>query len=61
MKKPMQDFPDGPMIKNLPANARGTGLVTGQGRFHMQQASYTHVPQLLIPTCLIITSVSVLP
>ena len=29
------DFPDGPVVKNLPANAGDTGLIPGPGRFHM--------------------------
>ena len=30
-----QDFPGRPVVKNLPANAGGMGLIPGQGRFHM--------------------------
>ena len=30
-----QDFPGGPLVKNLPANAGVTGLIPGLGRFHM--------------------------
>ena len=26
-----QDFPDGPAVKTLPSNARGMGLIPGQG------------------------------
>ena len=29
-----QDFPARPVVKNLPANAGGMGLIPGQGRFH---------------------------
>ena len=29
------DFPDGPMVKNLTANAGDTGSVPGLGRFHV--------------------------
>ena len=29
------DFPGGPMVKNLPANAGDTGLISGPGRSHM--------------------------
>ena len=25
------DFPDGPVVKTLPSNARGVGLIPGQG------------------------------
>ena len=30
-----QNFPGGPVVKNLPANAGDLGSVTGPGRFHM--------------------------
>ena len=36
-KKSRQDFPDGPVVKNLPANAGDTSLIPGQGRLHMLQ------------------------
>ena len=26
-----RDFPDGPVVKTLPSNARGTGSIPGQG------------------------------
>ena len=29
------DFPVGPVVKNLPANAGDTGLTHGLGRIHM--------------------------
>ena len=29
------DFPDGPVVKNPPANAGDTGLIPVPGRFHM--------------------------
>ena len=29
------DFAGGPVVKNLPANAEDTGLIPGQGGFHM--------------------------
>jgi len=32
------DFPDGPVVKNLPANAGDVGLIPNLGRFHMPQA-----------------------
>ena len=32
---PMRDFPGGPEVKNLPANAGDTGLIPGPGRFHI--------------------------
>ena len=34
-----QDFPDGPGVKNLPANAEDTSLIPGPGRSHMPQSS----------------------
>ena len=30
-----QDFPGGPVVKNLLANAGDTGSIPGLGRFHM--------------------------
>ena len=43
-----EGFPDdGPVVKNLPCNARNTGSVPGVGRFHMLRSNLTHVPQLL--------------
>ena len=30
-----RDFPDGPVVENLPANAGDTGSIPGLGRFHM--------------------------
>ena len=33
------DFPGGPVVKNLPANAWDMGLMPGMGRFHMLQSS----------------------
>ena len=30
-----QDFPGGPVVKNLPANAGDTGLIPNPGRSHM--------------------------
>ena len=38
-KDPLQDygidFPGGPVLKNMPANAGDTGSVFGPGRFHL--------------------------
>ena len=34
-----QDFPSGPVLKNLPANKENKGLIPGQGRFHMPQSN----------------------
>ena len=33
------DFPGGPVVKNLPANAADMGLISGLGRFHMLQGN----------------------
>ena len=33
------DFPGGPMVKNLPANAGNTGLIPGSGGSHMPQSN----------------------
>ena len=41
------DFPAGPVVKNLPTNARDLGLIPALGRFHMPQGNLTFVPQLL--------------
>ena len=30
------DFPGGAVVKNLPAKAIDTGLISGLGRFHIQ-------------------------
>ena len=34
-----RDFPDGAVVKNLPANAGDTGSSPGPGRSHMSQSS----------------------
>jgi len=31
----VKDFPNGPVVKDIPANAEDTGSIPGQGRFHM--------------------------
>ena len=33
------DFPDGPVVKNPPANEGDTGSIPGPGRFHMPRDS----------------------
>ena len=33
-----QDFPSGPSVKNLPANAGHAGSILGPGRSHMLQS-----------------------
>ena len=35
----MRDLPGGPVVRNLPANARHMGSIPGQGRFHMAQSN----------------------
>ena len=39
LKKQCRDFPDGPVVKNLPANAGDTGSSPGPGRSHMPQSN----------------------
>ena len=34
-KDKVVDISCGPVVNNLPPNARDTGLITGLGRFHM--------------------------
>ena len=46
-KNRMRDFPGGPVVKNLPANAGDTGLSPGPGRSHMPQSNQARAPQLL--------------
>ena len=41
------DFPGGPVVRNLPANAGNRGSVPGSGRFHMLQGNKAHLLQLL--------------
>ena len=47
VKSTMRDLPGGPVVKNLPANARDMGSVSGQGRFHMPRSNKAHVSQPL--------------
>jgi len=35
----LQGFPDGPVVKDLPVNARDTGLIPGPERSHMPQGN----------------------
>ena len=39
VKEYMLDFPVGPVVKNLPANAGDMGSIPGVGRFHMLQSN----------------------
>ena len=41
------DFPGGPVVRNLPANAGNRGSIPGLGRFHMLQGNKAHLLQLL--------------
>jgi len=43
------DWSDGPVIEDLPANARDTSSIPGLGRFHMPRGNKACVPQLLNP------------
>ena len=40
-------FPCSSVVKNLPANARDTGLIPGLGGSHTPWGNYAHVPQPL--------------
>ena len=46
-KKGTGDFPVGPVVETLPANAGGTGSIPGPGRSHMPRSHYAQAPQLL--------------
>ena len=35
----VEDFPGGPVVKNLPTNAGDSGSVSGPGRFHVLQGN----------------------
>ena len=47
LKKNLQDFPGGSVVKNLPASAEDTGSIPGLGRFRMMWGNKVHVPQLV--------------
>ena len=47
IKKLETDFAGDPAFKNLPANAGDTGLIPGQGRFHIPRGNYAHAPRML--------------
>ena len=53
VKTVLPDFPDGPAVKNPPANAGDVGSIPGPGKFHMLWGNWAHepVPQLLEPLC----------
>ena len=46
------NFPDGPVVKNLPANAGDASLIPGLGRLRVLRGNWAHAPQLLRPECL---------
>ena len=48
----MLDFPSGPVVKNLPCNARDTSLIPGPGRSHMPLSKEACMPQRLSPCAL---------
>jgi len=50
MNNSFQDFPGGPVAKNLPANARDMGSIPGPGRSHTPQGDQALVSQLLRPS-----------
>ena len=39
LKRTGRDFPGGPVVKNVPANAVDTGLILGPGGFYMVQGN----------------------
>ena len=47
-----QDFPGGLVAKNLSASTGDMGSISGPGRYHMPQGTWTREPQLLKPTIL---------
>ena len=49
-KTKVRDFPGGPVVKSLPANAGVIGSIPGQGRYHMPQSNEACAPQLLSPS-----------
>ena len=48
IERQVRGFPDGPVVRNLPAN-EGHGVDLCSGRFHMPRGSKAHVLQLLKP------------
>ena len=42
-------FPGGPVVENLPADARDMGWNPGPGRFHMPRGNEARMPQLRSP------------
>ena len=44
-----KDYPGGPIVKNLPANARDIRLIPSPGRFHIPQSSQAQASQWVSP------------
>lgn len=44
LKTNCKDFPNGPVIKNPPANAEDTDSIPGWGGFHMPQSNKARAP-----------------
>ena len=47
IKRRNRDFPGGPVVKNLPCNARDTGSIPGPGRSLMLLSNEARAPQLM--------------
>ena len=47
-----EDFPGGPVVKNLPASAGHAGSISGPGRFHTPLSQLSPCTQLLKPSFL---------
>ena len=50
-KESQQGFPDGSVVKNLPANEGDMGLISGPVRTHVLQNNQAHEPALLGLCC----------
>ena len=49
IRKQHGHFPDGPVVKNPPANTGDMVSIPGPGRFHLLWGSYTHMPRACDP------------
>ena len=47
INKRVGDFPGGPVVKNLPANAGDRGLIPGPGKSHVPRGKKACAPHLL--------------
>ena len=47
IKEELNGFPGSPVVTNLSANARDTGLIPGPGRYHMPLGNQVPVSKLL--------------